>query len=139
VASHISLLTANRKIAWSKSGCVAYITPDGYAVNLRVFSRDPATGKWDLSEDAQLEIPHGHDDFPYVHLSWSHLGQDLAVVDAAGHVLLFSPQMVLDKMGLQRVDPSHPEAEMDAVVGMHWLAVHPHEQKVCLFPIPFGK
>lgn len=123
------MLTLHRKIAWSKNGCVAYITPDGYAINLRVFSRDPTTGKWDLCKDTPLEIPHGHDDLPFVHLSWSHLGNDLAVMNAAGHVMIFSCNMALDRMTYTRADASQPEAEMDAVVGLHWLAILPYEQK----------
>ncbi|KAF2266920.1 hypothetical protein CC78DRAFT_566632 [Lojkania enalia] len=118
-----------QKIAWSKNGCVAYITPDGYAVNLRVFSRDLSTGKWDLSADTPLELPQTQDEFQYVHVSWSHLGNDLAVADAAGHVMIFSCAMALDRMTFIRADITQPEAEMDAVVGMHWLAILPYEQK----------
>lgn len=114
---------------------MAYIAPDGHAINLRAFSRDPVTGKWDLGKEALLEIPHGHYDHPFVHVSWSHLGHDLAVVDAAGHVLLFSPQSALDRMVSARVEVAHPEPEWDAVVGMHWLALLPYEQKVCPHPL----
>jgi mediator of RNA polymerase II transcription subunit 16 len=126
----LSASGCTQKIAWSKNGCVAYITPDGHVVNLRVFSRDPESGKWDLGKDTQLEIPRGHDDFQYVHLSWSHLGNDLAIMDAAGHVSIFSGAMALDRMTFMRADLSKPEAEMDAVVGLHWLAILPYEQKV---------
>src|SRR5690242_20857878 len=48
-------LMRSRKIAWSKNGCVAYITPDGAAVHLKVFSRDTETGKWDLGKDVAME------------------------------------------------------------------------------------
>ncbi|ORY09092.1 mediator complex, subunit Med16 [Clohesyomyces aquaticus] len=118
-----------QKIAWSKNGCVAYIAPDGYGVNLRVFSRDAATGKWDLGKDTPIAMPHTQDEFPFVHLSWSHLGNDLAVMDSAGHVLIFSMAIAIDRMEYRRTEISQPEAEMDTVVGLHWLAVLPHEQK----------
>ncbi|KAF2743145.1 hypothetical protein M011DRAFT_411182 [Sporormia fimetaria CBS 119925] len=118
-----------QRIAWSKSGCVAYISPDGYGVYLKVFSRNSSNSKWDLAKDTQLEIPLQHNDFPYVHLSWSHLGNDLAVVDAAGRVLVFSCQGVMNRMALTRVNMSQTEAELDAVVGMNWLAMKPYEQK----------
>lgn len=100
-----------------------------------MFSRDPSTGKWDLGKDTLLEIPHGHDDFQYVHVSWSHLGNDLAVMNAAGHVLIFSCAMALDRMTFMRADLIQPEAEMDAVVGLHWLAILPYEQKVGVGPL----
>jgi mediator of RNA polymerase II transcription subunit 16 len=125
-----SLIDLNRKIAWSKNGCVAYISPDGYAINLKVFSRDADSGKWDLGKDVPLEVPQGRDSFPFVHLSWSHLGNDLAVMDAAGRVMLFSCAMVLDRLHFVRAELAHPEAEVDGVVGMHWLALHPYEAKV---------
>ena len=123
-------ITLYRKIAWSKNGCVAYITPDGAAVHLRVFSRDMETGKWDLGKDVTLEVPRGREHFPFIHLSWSHLGNDLAVVDTAGRVLNFSCAMALDRMPFMKSELAHPEAEADGVVGLHWLAIYPYEQKV---------
>ncbi|KAF2182172.1 hypothetical protein K469DRAFT_669982 [Zopfia rhizophila CBS 207.26] len=118
-----------QKIAWSKSGCVAYITSDGDGISLRVFSRDASSGKWALGKDTSLDIPHRHGGLPLVHISWSHLGNDLAVMDAAGRVLIFSCAMVLDRMATTRAHVVDPEHEMDAVVGMHWLAILPYEQK----------
>ena len=123
-------LTVVRKIAWSKNGCVAYITPDGAAVHLKVFSRDIETGAWDLGKDVPLDIPQGREQFPFVHLSWSHLGNDIVVVDAAGRVLNFSCAMALDRMQYFKAELAHPEAEADGVVGLHWLAIYPYEQKV---------
>ncbi|KAH3952700.1 mediator of RNA polymerase II transcription subunit 16 [Parastagonospora nodorum] len=118
-----------QKIAWSKNGCVAYISPDGYTANLKVFSRDTETGKWDLRKDVPLDVPQGREQFPFVHLSWSHLGNDLALMDAAGRVMVFSCAMALDRMQFIRAELAHPEAEVDGVVGMHWLAIHPYEAK----------
>lgn len=109
---------------------MAYIAPGGKTVNLRVFSRDPPTGKWDLGEDTPIEIPPGHNDYPFVHISWSHLGNDLAIMNSAGHVMVFSCAMALDRMSFMKVEPGPPETDMDAVVGMHWLAILPYEQKV---------
>ncbi|KAH6615244.1 mediator complex, subunit Med16 [Boeremia exigua] len=119
----------SQKIAWSKNGCVAYITPDGAAVYLKVFSREDESGKWDLGKDIALEFPQGREHFPFVHLSWSHLGNDIAVVDAAGRVLNFSCVMALDRMHYIKAELAHPEAEADGVVGLHWLAIYPYEQK----------
>jgi hypothetical protein len=109
---------------------VAYITPDPYAVHLRIFSRDPNTGKWDLGKPTPINIPRGHDEFPFVHVSWSNLGNDLAIINATGYVMIFSCAMVLDRMTFMRTDLPQHEIETDAVVGMHWLAILPYEQKV---------
>ncbi|KAF1953397.1 hypothetical protein CC80DRAFT_595955 [Byssothecium circinans] len=117
------------RIAWSKNGCVAYITPDRYAVHLRVFSRDATTGKWDLGKPTPIDIPVGHDEFPFLHVSWSNLGNDLAITNAAGYVLIFSCAMVLERMTFMRADLAQTEPDMDKVVGMHWLALLPYEQK----------
>jgi mediator of RNA polymerase II transcription subunit 16 len=130
----VAALTGGRKISWSKSGCVAYISPDNYSVNLRAFSRDAETGKWNLGKDVPLELPHGRDVFQLSHLSWSHLGNDLAVIDEAGRVMIFSCIMALDRMHFERTEIAHPESEVDAVVGMHWLAILPYGQKVG--PVP---
>jgi mediator of RNA polymerase II transcription subunit 16 len=116
-------------VAWSKNGCVAYISPDGYSIKLKIYFRDADSGKWDLGKDIPIEVPRGHDEYPFVHLSWSY-GPDLAVVDAAGRVMVFSCSMALDRMLYSRADVAHPEAEVDGVVGMHWLAIHPYEAKV---------
>ncbi|XPS74919.1 Mediator of RNA polymerase II transcription subunit 16 [Ascochyta lentis] len=132
LARRVDELGANgccQKIAWSKNGCVAYITPDGAAVHLKVFSRDVETGKWDLGKDVALDIPQGREHYPFVHLSWSHLGNDIAVIDAAGRVLNFSCAMALDRMQYIKAELAHPEAEADGVVGLHWLAIYPYEQK----------
>ncbi|KAI8936364.1 hypothetical protein NX059_006776 [Plenodomus lindquistii] len=118
-----------QRITWSKNGCVAYISPDGYSVRLKVFSRDPVTGKWDLGKDVPLEFPPGRDIYPLVHLSWSHLGNDLAIADEAGRVMVFSCAMALDRLQYIPVELAHPESEADCVVGMHWLAILPYEQK----------
>ncbi|KAF1941855.1 hypothetical protein EJ02DRAFT_403819 [Clathrospora elynae] len=118
-----------QSIAWSKNGCVAYISPDGYTVNLKVFSRDTETGKWHLGTDVPLELPQNRDVFPLVHLSWNHLGSDLAVIDEAGRVMVFTCAMALERMQFTRAEIAHPESELDAVVGMHWLAILPYEQK----------
>lgn len=124
------MLILNRKIAWSKNGTVASITQEGYGVLLKIHSRNPTTGKWELGKETSLDIPSGHDEFPFVHLSWSHLGNDLAVMNSAGHVMIFSCAMLLDRMTLTRTNQAQSEADMDPVVGMHWLAMIPYEQKV---------
>lgn len=118
-----------QKIAWSKSGCVASITPDGRGVNLRAFFRNSSDGKWILGEEIPLKIPQAHDDFPFVHISWGHIGTDLAVLDAAGRIFIFTNMYALGRMMMTRVSTIDQEDEMGAVVGMHWLSIIPHQQR----------
>ncbi|EKG19413.1 Mediator complex subunit Med16 [Macrophomina phaseolina MS6] len=118
-----------QKISWSKSGCVASITRDGRGVNLRAFQRNPADGKWILGEEAPLQIPSVHEEFPLVHVSWGHLGVDLAVVDAAGRILVYTAAQAADRMKLSREPFSDHESESNALVGLHWLPVAPQQVK----------
>jgi mediator of RNA polymerase II transcription subunit 16 len=119
-------------MAWSKNGCLAYIAPGSKSVNLRVFSRDSSTGEWGLATDKPIDIPPGHNDYPFVHISWSHLGNDLAIVNSAGHVMVFSCAMVLDRMSMAtlRLEHGATDQDSDRVIGMHWLAILPHQQRV---------
>jgi mediator of RNA polymerase II transcription subunit 16, fungi type len=121
-----------RKITWSKSGSVAYVTPDGQGVNVRAFKRDPSTGKWELGKDHPMVLPHDQTVYPIVHLSWSHLGTDLAVIDAAGRLMIFTLYLVLDRMNAARTHLTDHEDELSAIVGMHWLSILPHEKRVCV-------
>ncbi|KAF2276186.1 uncharacterized protein EI97DRAFT_433591 [Westerdykella ornata] len=123
------VLILSRKIAWSNTGCVASISPDGYAVYLRVFLRDPLTRAWSLGNETQLDFNNETGTFQFVHLSWSRLGNDLVVVDTAGRVFLFTCQMVLGRMVPTRVETTQSESELDVVVGMHWLSIIPYEKK----------
>ena len=59
------------------------------------------------------------------------MGNDLAVIDSAGRVMLYTAGFTLTSMAL--VHTSNKESngdEMGAVVGLHWLPVFPHTQKV---------
>lgn len=127
---HDSTLTESRKISWSKSGCVASITRDGRGVNLRAFQRNPVDGRWILGDEAPLHIPSVHEEFPLVHVSWGHLGVDLAVVDAAGRILVYTAAQAADRMKLSREPFSDHESESNALVGLHWLPVSPQQVKV---------
>ncbi|OCL01533.1 hypothetical protein AOQ84DRAFT_443946 [Glonium stellatum] len=117
------------KIAWSKSGCVASITPDGRGVNLRPFFRNSSDGKWILGEEIPLKLPQAHEDFPFVHISWGHIGTDLAVLDAAGRIFVFTSIFALGRMVMTRAPAMDQEDEMGAVIGMHWLSIIPHHSK----------
>lgn len=109
---------------------MASITRDGRGVNLRAFQRNPTDGKWVLGDEAPLQIPSVHEEFPLVHVSWGHLGVDLAVVDAAGRILVYTAAQAADRMKLSREPFSDHESESNALVGLHWLPVAPQQVKV---------
>jgi mediator of RNA polymerase II transcription subunit 16, fungi type len=119
-----------RKIAWSKIGCVASISANGRQVNLRTFSRNINDGRWTLGKPKPLAIPNFNEDLPITHLSWGHLGTDLAVVDSAGRTWIYTNHQAIGRMNVQRQPTSDLEDELGAVVGLHWLAIFPHQQKV---------
>lgn len=124
VSTQVSLdrnLTFFRKLAWSRQGCVAYVSADATKVNLRYLHCQPADGKWDLSDDNPSTLPMetspGH---VVVHLSWNELGSDLVVVESSGRVSIFTIGIALNAVNAYRpaVDPDDDSAQ---VVGMMWL------------------
>lgn len=69
----------------------------------------------------------------FVHIQFSGLGPDLAVVDDVGLVQSYLLTAVLGKMQLiNNLSASNDTARMDldAVVGLQWLASYPAEAKV---------
>lgn len=102
---------------------------DGRRIDLRVLIRNPKTGEWHLNKPNRI-WPQFSDHSQVVHLSWSHMGNDLAVVDSAGRMLIYSTGFSLAQMVLIRGAVGEPDSEMNALVGLHWLSVFPHTQKV---------
>ncbi|EAU38890.1 conserved hypothetical protein [Aspergillus terreus NIH2624] len=119
------LLGCCQKIAWSKQGCIAYVTQDASRVNLRHLECRPTDGKWVLSDDTQLlpvtEVHGGH---PLVHLCWNELGSELAVVDSSGRVSIYNISFALNTLSGQRQGAFDPDDDGAQIVGMMWLNVH---------------
>jgi mediator of RNA polymerase II transcription subunit 16 len=121
-----------RKLAWSNTGSIARISPDGLKVTFRVFVEDPKTGAWAPGK----ESPHpilATDGSHFVHVQFSKLGHDLAVVDDVGLVHMFIAPTGLGRMHASTTDFAYDRAGRsgnDAVAGLHWLSVWPGEFKV---------
>lgn len=127
----ISTLTQScRRVAWSTNNCVASIAADGSGVDLRTLVRKPGEGEWVLSQAVPLKVPPLHDESHVVHLSWSSLGSELLVVDAAGHVLIYTNLYALGNMQLTKASNADQDDELNAVIGIHWLPVFPVHQRV---------
>lgn len=59
------------------------------------------------------------------------MGNDLTVVDTCGRILIYSTGFALGQMMLVRPANNDPDDELSSLVGLHWLPVFPHTQKVC--------
>lgn len=103
-------------------GCLAYISQDGYRINVRHLLCRPSDGKWVLSEDTQSHtVADGPGNHALVHLEWSETGSELAVVDAGGRVAIFSISTALNNIVLHRQATLDQADDGAQVVGMLWL------------------
>ncbi|KAJ5714011.1 Mediator complex subunit Med16 [Penicillium malachiteum] len=118
------LLGCRQKIAWSRMGCIAYISPDGLRVSVRNLKCDSSDGKWVLSEETPLPpITDAHGGHPLVHLSWNETGTEMAVVDYLGRISIYSLSFSLNS--ITGVRPVHYDSGDDSnqIVGMMWLNI----------------
>ncbi|PYH92172.1 mediator of RNA polymerase II transcription subunit 16 [Aspergillus ellipticus CBS 707.79] len=115
------LLGCCQKIAWSKLGCIAYISQDSSRVNVRHLQCRPSDGKWALSEETPLlPITEAHGGHPLAHLSWNEAGSELAVVDLAGRISIYSIPIALNSVNGLRQPAFEPD-DGAQIVGMMWL------------------
>lgn len=124
-------LVVYRTIAWSKSGAIASITPDGERLELRFLRAHPETGVWGLSEPTTCDVVRGTPTIPLVHLEWGlAVISELAVFDAVGRVTIVSFPTTLNHGVATRKWDNDPLDDLNAVVGCHWLSVAPGNQQV---------
>ncbi|KAE8372148.1 mediator of RNA polymerase II transcription subunit 16 [Aspergillus bertholletiae] len=118
------LLGCCQKIAWSKQGCIAYISQDTLRVNLRHLECRPSDGKWVLSDDTLLHpVAEAHGGQPLVHLCWNEIGSELAVVDSSGRVSIYNIAISLNSLAGQRQAAFDPIDDGAQIVGMMWLNI----------------
>ena len=124
----------SRKLVWSRIGCVAYLSTDDRGVILQNLQCDPRDGQWNLSKQYPLEdVRSVHGDTEIAHLSWSHTGHELAVVDVAGRTSTYSTAYGMNRcMNMKRV-VQEPEDNLGSVVGMMWLYSDRPERQVTAF------
>lgn len=127
------------KLAWANTGSIAHISADGSKVSFYVLVRDMKTKLWTISTASKFPVtaPQGR---TFVHVQFSGIGIDLAIVDSSGMVHMRSLAGALGRMVPAERDPTrdiHPKNELDTVVGMHWLGLWPAEFTVsCAFLMP---
>lgn len=121
-----------RKLAWGNTGSIAHISADGSKVSFYVLVRDVKTKLWTVGAESKspVKAPPGR---TFVHVQFSGIGIDLAIVDSAGMVHMRALAGALGRMVPAERDPTrevHPKNELDMVVGMHWLGLFPAEFSV---------
>ncbi|TVY50079.1 Mediator of RNA polymerase II transcription subunit [Lachnellula occidentalis] len=114
-------------VAWSNWGCIATITANGAAIELRNLRCHPGTGNWGLSEPTPTPaFTATLDGGPLKHLSWSPTGSELAIIDCAGRVTILSIFSSLNKPTLHRAGTGDPVDDLYGVVGCYWLNLAPY-------------
>lgn len=117
----------HRTVAWSNWGCIATISANGVALELRNLRCHPGTGNWGLSEPTVTPAFTANlDGGPLKHLSWSPTGSELAVIDCAGRVTILSIFSSLNKPTLHRPCTGDPVDDLYGVVGCYWLNLAPY-------------
>ncbi|KAI0889256.1 RNA polymerase II mediator complex subunit Sin4 [Annulohypoxylon maeteangense] len=108
-------------ISWSKGGTIASISPNGQALELRYIQANEKDATFALSEPNIISpwaaLPGG----PLVHLSWGPINSELAVIDAAGRVLILNFNGNLNRPTLTRKWDSDSIDDAQAIVGTFWL------------------
>jgi mediator of RNA polymerase II transcription subunit 16 len=75
-----------------------------------------------LSDDHTLNpVTDAHGGHPLAHLSWNETGAELAVVDTAGRISIFSISIALNNITTHRQAILDPADDGAQVVGMMWL------------------
>ncbi|KAK9777004.1 putative Mediator of RNA polymerase II transcription subunit 16 [Seiridium cardinale] len=113
-------------LAWSKTGTIASIAPDGRSLELRYIRAHPKDASWGLSE-ATTFVPDGDlSGGPIVHLSWAPTQtSDLAIIDTVGRVSVVNfPTNVNRPATLRKWDADSTD-DLNAVVGTYWLNTLP--------------
>ncbi|TDZ10285.1 Mediator of RNA polymerase II transcription subunit 16 [Colletotrichum sidae] len=116
-------------VAWSKSGVIASVSPDGMSLETRFLRSHPDDGDWGLSEPTKIDLITTHPSSPIVHLSWAGTASpELAVIDATGRVSVLTYSVNLNRPFLTRRWDADSLDEFHAVVGCYWLPLAPGPQ-----------
>ncbi|OAL70354.1 hypothetical protein A7D00_5320 [Trichophyton violaceum] len=121
----LRILGCCQKIAWSRTGAIAYIAPDGSKAFLRNLNCSPEDGKWSLSDgDHEHPITEAQTGHTLVHLAWNEPGTDLAVVDSCGRISIVGMSIGLNVLIQSRPPALDPDDDGNQPVGLMWLALN---------------
>lgn len=83
---------------------------------------DSSNGQWRMSKEYPVDgVVTAHSGHQLVHLSWSHHGNELAIIDAFGQISIYSVFIAINRLSLYRRCVPDPEDHLSAVIGMTWL------------------
>ena len=120
-----------QSVAWSKTGTIASITPDGRSIEFRFLRCHPDDGSWNLSEPTVCDIVTGTENFPLVHLAWATTGNpEIAIFDSAGRVTILVFSTAVNKSFQVRKWDADPIDDLNAIVGCYWLSLMPQGRQV---------
>ena len=124
---------SQRRIAWSRLGGIAYITPDGSEVRFRCLKFQLVTANLDLSKDYSIvQLLPSDKNRLFVHLEWSQTGLDLAVSDVVGRILVFTfSSTAVNHSTAAPIVTVDQHNELDRAVSMYWL--NPDRQVRCQY------
>ncbi|KAL4976798.1 mediator of RNA polymerase II transcription subunit 16 [Aspergillus desertorum] len=112
-----------QKIAWSRLGCIAFISQDSTRVNVRHLQCQQSDGKWVLSDETPLtQVSEVHAGHALVHLCWNESGSELAVADSSGRVSIYSIPIALNSVNGSRQAAFDATDDGAQIVGMMWLS-----------------
>ena len=110
-----------RKLTWSKNGCIAYVSRNKRVVILRHLLCDPNDGQWKLSREFTVdEVSSAHGYHEIAHLSWSHTGTEIAIVDVVGRISIYNIFLAINRLSAVKRCSADPEDNLSAVVGLMW-------------------
>ncbi|ERF75168.1 hypothetical protein EPUS_06208 [Endocarpon pusillum Z07020] len=117
--------TEQRRLAWSRLGCLASLAPDARSVNLAHLHFSGSEPKWMLSKERTIDLSaNGDDQHPILQLEWSQSGIDLTLVDAAGRVTVINIiSVALNETAVVRPATLDREDELNQALAIYWLNV----------------
>lgn len=114
---HTRAYLRHRKIAWSKSGCIAYVTRDAKSVRVVSYPLGPD------SSAITLDTSYFHrNEGDFVHLYWDTPGTSLAVVDSLGRISVHRSCLSLSQFNATGHYLPNKIDTCNAVVGMQWIS-----------------
>ncbi|MCJ1388619.1 mediator complex subunit [Xylographa bjoerkii] len=116
-----------RKIAWSKMGCLAYISGNGKELHLATLQHHKKNGLWDLHLHADpalaehiVKIFKGRE---LENLSWNPSGLELVITDIYGRLAVCTIFIAMNRLIVSKVWMNDPDNHMNALVGSFWLNI----------------
>ncbi|OHF01042.1 RNA polymerase II Mediator complex subunit Sin4 [Colletotrichum orchidophilum] len=117
-------------VAWSRSGAIASISPDGKTLEARFLRSHPDDGEWGLSEPTKVDLISINPSSPIIHLAWaSTTNPELAVIDATGRVAILTYSITLNRPFATRKWDHDPSDDLHAIVGSYWLPLAPQSKQ----------